>query len=310
MYAIICPNPGGPENLEWAEVPTPQPQDDEVLIKVAAAGINRSDILGLEVAGEVVAAGAKVTRWKTGDKVCALLTGGGYAEYAVAPAGQCLPIPSHLSMIEATALPEALITVYANLFVAAAMQPGETVLVHGGASGVGTAAIQMLKLSGAKIFVTAGSDEKCAACRKLGADLAINYDAEDFVAAVERETSGRGVDIVLDMIGGDYVLRNLAALAPLGRHISISTQHGKTATVDLRLVMQKRLIMTGGTFRSRPKAEKIKYLTEMEDKIWPWVASGALKPLIYKTWPIKNAVEAHKMMESGVYIGKIVLEVA
>jgi NADPH2:quinone reductase len=323
---MLCPNPGGPDVLQWAEAPTPQPQENEVLIRVMAAGINRADLLqrqgkyppppgaspiiGMEVAGEIAVTGNKVSRWKVGDKICALLTGGGYAEYAVAPEGQCLPAPPNLSMAEAAALPEAIVTVWANLFETAALKSGETALVHGGSSGIGTTAIQMVKLSGAKIFVTAGSDEKCAACKKLGADLAINYKKEDFVAVIERETSGRGADAVLDMVGGDYVLRNLAALAPFGRHVSIAAQQGRQATIDIALVMQKRLVITGSTLRARSKEEKARLMHDVEKNIWPWVISGAFKPLIYKVYPIKNAAEAHKVMESGAHIGKIVLEVA
>jgi len=326
MYAITCPTFGAPDVMRWEEMPTPQPKAGEVLIKVAAAGVNRadtmqrqgkypppsgaSDILGMEVSGEIVALGSGVTGWKIGDKVCALLSAGGYAEYVTVPTGQCLPVPSNLSMLEAAALPEALVTVWANIFEAGGLKAGETVLVHGGSSGIGTTAIQMIKLFGARIIVTVGSDDKAEICRKLGADLAINYKTEDFVAAIAHATHGQGVNIVLDMVGGDYVNRNLAALAPLGRHVSIATQQGRLAPVDLRLVMQKRLLLTGSTLRGRSSEEKARLIGEIMTNMWPWVAEGRLKPLIFDKYPIKNAAEAHKVMESGAHFGKMVLEVA
>jgi putative PIG3 family NAD(P)H quinone oxidoreductase len=325
MHFISISRPGGPEVLRWAERPTPKPEPDEVLIKVAAAGVNRADILqrqgkypppegagdilGLEVAGEVASAGENVKRWQAGDKICALLAGGGYAEYATAPEGQCLPAPAHLSLIESAALPECIITVWANLFEAGGLRAGATALVHGGASGIGTFAIQMAKAAGASIFVTAGSEEKCEACRRLGADLAINYKKEDFVTAIEKATRKRGVDIVLDMAGGDYVARNLSVLAEGGRHVSIAVQGGKQATVDIWRIMRERLILTGSTLRHRPPEEKARLARAAEEKTWPWLAEAMIKPLIYKTFPIKNAAAAHKMMESGAHIGKIVLEV-
>jgi len=324
-HAILCRNAGEPDVMHWAERTTPVPAPDEVLIKVAAAGVNRvdilqrrgkyppppgaSDILGMEVSGEVVAIGNKVQRWKMGDKVCALLASGGYVEYVAAPEMQCLPVPQNMSMAEVAALPECIITVWANVFEAAGLKPGETVLVHGGSSGIGTTAIQMIKLHGGKIIVTAGSDEKCAACRKVGADAAINYKDEDFVSAVIRETNQRGVDIVLDMIGGDYVARNLSVLAPFGRHVSISTQQGRVATIDLRDIMQKRLTITGSTLRGRSQEEKACLVKEVEAKVWPWVLSGQLKPLVSHSFPIKKVAEAHKVMESSAHIGKIVLEI-
>jgi len=325
MHAIEIRAPGGPEMLQWVECPMPQPAANEVLIKVAAAGVNRADILqrqgnypppedagdilGMEVAGEIAAVGAAVKRWKIGDRICALISGGGYAEYAKAPAEQCLPIPKQLSFIEAAGLPECLITVWTNIFETGHLQPGEAVLVHGGSSGIGTTAIQMVKAYGANVFVTAGSKEKCEACRKLGADLAINYKREDFVAAIERETQKRGVDVVLDMIGGDYVARNLALLTPQGRHVSIAVQGGKSATIDLWAIMRKRLTLTGSTLRHRSRTEKAQLMRRVEEKAWPWVMEDKVKPLIYKVFPVKNAAEAHKALESGSHIGKIVLEV-
>jgi putative PIG3 family NAD(P)H quinone oxidoreductase len=326
MYAILYSSAGAPDVLQWREVPTPQVVAGEVLIKVFAAGINRadilqrqgqyppppgaSDILGLEVAGEIAAVGDGVARWKIGDKVCALLAGGGYAEFVAVPAGQCLLIPDGISMREAAALPEAVATVWANLFEAGALKAGEVVLVHGGSSGIGTTAIQLAKLAGAKIFVSVGREEKAEACRALGADLVINYASEDFVAAVLKATGNKGVDVVLDMVGGDYINRNLTALASFGRHVSIATQAGRVAGVDFRLIMQKRLVITGSTLRARPIEEKARLIAEIEKKAWVWVAERRLKPLIRHFYPIKSVVEAHKMMESGKQIGKMVLEVA
>ncbi len=325
MHAIQISRPGGPEVLQWVERPTPQPQSGDVLIKVAVAGLNRadilqrqgnypppegaSDILGMEVAGEVAAIGANVKRWKVGDKICALLSGGGYAEYVAAPEGHCLPVPKNLSLTEAAALPEAVVTVWANIFEAGGLQPGQIVLAHGGSSGIGTTAIQMVKAFGVKIFVTAGTDEKCAACLKLGADLAINYKKEDFVAVIEQANGKRGIDVVLDMVGGDYVPRNLSVLAAGGRHVSIAVQSGKQATVDLWHIMRKRLVVTGSTLRHRSPEEKARLVRAVEEKVWVWVEQVKVKPLIYKKYPIKEAAEAHKMMESGAHIGKIVLEV-
>lgn len=326
MSAIQCRGYGGPEVLFWTESPMPSFEAGDVLIKVTAAGVNRADILqrqgkypppkgashimGMEVSGEVIAVGRDVKRWMVSDKVCALLSGGGYAEYVVAPEGQCLPVPSNLSMIEAASLIETIITVWANVFETAALKPKETILLHGGSSGIGITAIQLVKLFGAYIFVTAGNDEKCMACQSLGADLAINYHDDDFVSAVLSETNKRGVDVVLDMIGGDYVARNLSVLAPFGRHVSIATQKGSSITVDMRTIMQKQLMLTGSTLRARSAEEKARLVGEVEKNVWPLVLSGKFKPLIYMAVPINNAAEAHKVMESSQHIGKIILEVA
>ncbi|MFY9288081.1 MAG: NAD(P)H-quinone oxidoreductase [Alphaproteobacteria bacterium] len=323
MHAILIQSP---DELDYVEVSAPQPKSHEVLIKVAAAGVNRADILqrkgkylpppgasiimGLEVSGTIVAVGESVSKWKIGDKVCALIEGGGYAEYATAAEGQCLPVPTTLNMIEAAALPECLATVWANVFETGALKAGETLLVHGGSSGIGTTAIQMAKLWGSHVIVTAGSDEKCAACLKLGAQQAINYKTDDFVGVVKRETKGQGVDVILDMVGGDYVARNLEALALFGRHVSIATQKGSAFDADMRVIMQKRLTLTGSTLRGRHADEKARLFREIDAQIWPWVISSKLKPLIYKSFPIKNALDAHKVMESSAHIGKIVLEVA
>jgi NADPH:quinone reductase len=325
-YAIECRGSGGPEVLQWAQIPMPACGVDEVLLQVAGAGLNNADLLqrrgkyppplgaspimGMEASGVVAAVGANVKRWKVGDKVCALLAGGGYAEYVAVPEGPCLPLPSNITLAQGAALPEAIFTVWANLFESGALKSGETVLIHGGAGGIGSMAIQMAKALGARVITTVSSAEKAEACRKLGADHIINYKESDFVEAVLRDTGKKGVDIVLDILGGDYVARNLSVLVPMGRHVSIATQSGGTAQVDMREVMKKRLTITGSTLRGRSLEEKARLAREIEAMAWGWIASGKVKPLIYKTYPIKNAVEAHKLMESGAHIGKITLEVA
>lgn len=325
MMAIDPDRPGGAELLVPVGRPVPKPGPGEVLIRVAAAGVNRPDvlqrlglypmpagapsILGLEAAGEVVAAGPNVHRLNLGQPVCALLTGGGYAEYAVAPEGQCLPVPEGLSMVEAASLPETYFTVWSNLFERAFAAEGETVLIHGGTSGIGVAAIQLGKCFGLSVFVTAGSDEKCAAARRLGADLAINYNSQDFVVEVTRATEGRGVDIVLDMIGGDYLLRNIACLAETGRHVSIAVQHGSRGELDLAAVMRKRLMLTGSMLRPRSVEFKSLIADSLTDLVWPLFAGGRLKPVIDRVYPLAEAADAHRRMEAGEHIGKIVLEV-
>jgi NADPH2:quinone reductase len=299
--------------------PRPEPAENEVLIRVMAAGINRPDILqrmgkyppppgasdlpGLEVAGEIVQ--SRDPQWKAGDRVCALLAGGGYAEYAVAPAGQCLPVPDEITMIEAAALPETVFTVWNNVFVRAGLKAGETLLVHGGTSGIGTTAIQMAVAHGAHVITTAGSDEKCAACLELGADIAINYKKRDFVDAAKG-----GVDVVLDMVGGDYVPRNLAVLKEDGRHVSIAFQGGVKAEIDITQIMRKRLTLTGSTLRPRPVAEKAALAAGIRETVWPWVVSGAVRPVIFETFPLSAAAAAHQALENGDHIGKIVLKVA
>jgi putative PIG3 family NAD(P)H quinone oxidoreductase len=304
-------------------VPLPGPND--ILIAVSAAGVNRpdvmqrkglyppppgaSDIPGLEVAGTVAALGDWVTGWAVGDSVCALLSGGGYAEYAVAPAVQCLPVPAGMSTAQAGALPETLFTCWTNLIHGGRLEAGDTVLIHGGSSGIGTIGIQLAKALGARVFVTAGSAAKCAACRDLGADLAIDYKAEDFVVAVKAETGGLGVDVVLDMVGGDYVRRNIEALAPLGRHVSIATQGGIEASIPIFRIMQKRLILTGSTLRARSAAEKGAIAQALRRTVWPIIESGRLKPVIYAEFPLVDAAGAHAAMENGAHIGKLVLKV-
>ena len=325
MTAIEISQPGGPEVLKPVTRPVPKPGQGEVLIRVSAAGINRpdafqragsyppppgaSDLPGLEVAGHVAALGDGVTGWKTGDAVCALMTGGGYAEYAAVPAVQCLPVPGRFSMIEAAALPETVFTCWTNLIDGGDLKPGETLLIHGGTSGIGTTGIQMAKALGARVFATAGSPEKCDACRDLGADLAIDYKAEDFVEAVKTATDGKGVDVVLDMVGGTYLQRNIECLAPRGRHVSISTLLGSKAEMQLRAVMAKRLVLTGSTLRPRPVAEKGQIAKAVLTHVWPMIAAGRLRPKIHAIFPLAQAADGHRALESPEHIGKIVLSV-
>jgi putative PIG3 family NAD(P)H quinone oxidoreductase len=323
MRALDPEAPGGPEVLVVAERPVPKPGEGEVLIRVAAAGVNRPEvmqrmgmyppppgapsILGMELSGTIVAAGGDVPREMIGQPVCALIAGGAYAEYAVAPLGTCLPVPEALSMVEAAAMPETLFTVWTNLFERAFAAEGDTVLVHGGTSGIGTMAIALANLFGLTIIVTCGSDEKCAAARGLGADHAINYRTEDFVERVAAITGGKGVQVVLDMVGGDYVPRNLKCLAEEGRHVSIAVQGGLTATIPIFEVMRRRLTLTGSTLRPRPVAFKSLVADELARTVWPFAAEGRLKPAIDSTFPLADAASAHKRMESGDHVGKIVL---
>jgi len=325
MTVIEIHEPGGPEVLTPVQRPVPEPGPGEILIAAKAAGINRpdlmqrqgnyppppgaSDIPGLEVAGTVAALGEDVISFAVGDKVCALLAGGGYAECVAVPAVQCLPLPQGLTMVEAAALPETLFTCWTNLIDGGHLKAGETVLIHGGASGIGTTGIQLAKALGATVFVTAGSPEKCQACRTLGADLAIDYKTEDFVAVIKQATGKRGVDVVLDMVGGDYVRRDIEILAHGGRHVSISTQGGIEATIPIFKVMQKRLILTGSTLRPRSPAEKGKIAEALHKTVWPMIAAGKLKPIIHATFPLTQAAEAHRALEDGDHIGKIVLTV-
>jgi len=325
MEAIDATGPGGPEVLKPVRRPIPDPGPGEVLIEVAAAGVNRPDLLqrrglyppppgapsipGLEVAGRVKRLGAGVDRLAAGQPVCALLAGGGYAEYAVAPAGQCLPVPEALSMVEAAAMPETLFTVWSNLFQRAYAREGETVLVHGGTSGVGTMAIALCKLFGVRILVTCGSDDKCRRAEALGAARAINYRSEDFVAEVERATGGAGVDIVLDMVGGDYLPRNLQCLAEDGRHVSIAVQRGAAAELNLAALMMRRLTLTGSTLRPRSAEFKSLLADEIAGTVWPLAGEGRLKPVIDTMLPLAEASEAHRRMEAGEHVGKIVLVV-
>lgn len=318
MKAIEIPEYGDADVLSITERPVPKPANGEVLIKNHAAGINRPDILqrlgkyppppgvtaipGLEVSGEIVESHSQ--QWKEGDNVCALLAGGGYAEYVVAPAGQCLPVPKGLSMIEAAALPETVFTVWNNLFKRGKLTTGEATLIHGGASGIGTTAIQMAKAMGAKVIVTAGSDDKCTTCLNLGADQAINYKTQDFVVEIKN-----GIDVVLDMVGGDYLNRNLEILKMDGRHVSIAHLNGNMAEINIRHIMQKRLVITGSTLRPRPTEEKTELAAEILEHIWPHIEAGKIKPEIFKTFPFEDAGKAHKALEKGDHIGKIVLQI-
>ena len=323
MRVVEIAAPGGPDQLRLATRPMPRPGQGEVLIRVAAAGVNRPDVLqrlgiyppppgasdipGLEIAGTVVAAGTGATHFLD-KRVCALVAGGGYADYCVAPAGTCLIVPEVLRMTEAAALPETLFTVWVNLFERGFAADGDTVLVHGGTSGIGTMAIRLGNLFGLTVLVTCGSEAKCAAARDIGAALAINYKATDFVAAVKDATSGRGVAVVLDMVGGDYVARNLQCLADDGRHVSIAFQRGAEATIPIRELMQRRLMLTGSTLRPRDLAFKTMVADEIARTVWPYVEGNRLKPVIDKTYPLAEAAAAHARMEAGEHVGKIVLE--
>ena len=325
MTAIAIPTPGGPEALKPETRPLPKPGPTEVLVRVAAAGVNRPDVMqrkgmyppppgapdipGLEIAGEVVATGETVKRWRVGDRVCALVAGGGYAEYCVADEATALPVPKGLSMIEAAALPETFFTVWHNMMERGGLKAGESVLVHGGSSGIGTTAIMIAKAFGARVIVTAGSPEKCEACRKLGADVAINYKTEDFVAATKAATGGRGAEMVIDIIGGDYVSRNYDAAAVDGRIVQVSVQAGTMAKVDVRWLMVKRLTHTGSTLRPRPVAEKAAIGRGLLEKVWPLIEAGKIKPVIDSTFPLADAAKAHARMESSLHIGKIMLVV-
>jgi putative PIG3 family NAD(P)H quinone oxidoreductase len=325
MTAIGIAKPGGPEMLQPVILPRPEPGPGEILIRVRAAGINRPDVAqrqgrypppegapdtpGLEVAGEVAALGPGARRYKPGDTVMALVPGGGYAEYCLAAESCALPLPSALTVIEGAALPETFFTVWTNVFARAALKPGEAFLVHGGTSGIGTTAIMLAKAFGATVYTTAGSEEKCAAARALGADRAINYRQEDFVGAVKAATAGRGVDVVLDMVGGDYVARNLKCLAPDGRHVSIAFLNGPKAELFIPDIMTKRLTLTGSTLRPRSVTEKGAIAAALEAQILPLIAAGRIKPVIDRTYPLRQAAEAHRRMESSAHIGKIVLTV-
>ncbi len=323
MTAIEITRPGGPEVLRAARRPVPRPAREEILIRVEAAGVNRPDVLqrrgqyppppgasdipGLEIAGTVADVGSATDRWRVGDRVCALVAGGGYAEYCVAPAAQCLPIPANVNAIAAAAIPETFFTVWTNLFQRGALRAGERALIHGGTSGIGTTAIQLAHVLGSIVFATAGSNEKCEACRRLGASMAINYRESDFVEAIKRETSGAGVDVVLDIIGGDYFGRNLDCLAINGRLIQIGLQGGATTTIDLGRVMRRRLTITGSTLRIRTVEEKGALARDVEANVWPLLSSGRVAPVIDRTFPLIDASAAHQRMETGEHIGKLVL---
>ncbi|MGZ5828727.1 MAG: NAD(P)H-quinone oxidoreductase [Xanthobacteraceae bacterium] len=325
MTAIAIRAPGAPEVLVPEQRPMPRPAEGEILVKVAAAGVNRpdvmqrkglypppkgaSDIPGLELAGEVVALGTGTKRWKIGDKVTALVTGGGYAQYCVVPEPQALPVPTGFSMVEAAAMPETFFTVWHNTFERGGLKSGETFLVHGGSSGIGTVAIMLAKAFGARVFATAGSAEKCEACKKLGAEIAINYKTEDFVAIVKSATGDVGVNLILDMVGGEYIDRNYQAAAIEGRVVQIAFQRSPKATVDFRLMLTKRLTHTASGLRPRSVADKGKMARAMEEKVWPLLNAGKVKPVIDSTFPLADAAKAHARMESSQHIGKIVLTI-
>src|SRR5438105_12382939 len=325
MKAVEISTPGAPEVLKIAERPVPVPKANEILIKVAAAGVNRPDVMqrmgkypvppdasdlpGLEVAGEVIALGSSAKTFKPGDKVCALVHGGGYAEYCVAPEVQALPVPRGLSMIEAASLPETFFTVWGNVYDRARLAPGESLLVQVGTSGIGVTAIQMARATGNRVFATAGSDEKVAACVKLGAERAFNYKTQDWVAEVRAATDGKGVDVILDMVGGDYVPRELKCLAEEGRLVFIAYLRGPRTELDVDAVMRLRLTITGSTLRPRSAEFKAHLARHLREKIWPLVEAGRIKPQIYRTFPLAEAAEAHRLMESSQHIGKIVLTV-
>jgi len=325
MRAVEISEPGAPEVLRVAEVPKPEPKPNEILIKVAAAGVNRPDVLqrmgnypvppgasplpGLEISGEVAELGSSVTTWKRGDKVCALANGGGYAEYCAVPETQALPLPKGLSVVEAASLPETCFTVWGNVYDRGRLAPGETLLVQGGTSGIGVTAIQMAAATGNRVFATAGSDEKVAACVELGAERAFNYKTQDWVAEVRAATGGKGVNVILDMVGGDYVPRELKCLAEEGRLVFIAYLRGPRTELDIDAVMRKRLTITGSTLRPRTSEFKGYLARNLREKIWPLIEAGRIKPQIYKTFQLAEAAAAHRLMESSQHIGKIVLTV-
>jgi putative PIG3 family NAD(P)H quinone oxidoreductase len=323
MHAIVIAEPGGPEVLQWAEVEDPRPGPGEVVIEVTAAGVNRADLmqrqghypppqgappyLGLECSGTITAVGSEVTAWQPGDRACALLAGGGYAERVAVPAGQLLPVPGTTTLAEAAALPETACTVYSNVFMGAHLAAGETLLIHGGGSGIGTIAIQLAKDAGAIVAVTAGSAEKLDACRKLGADITINYREEDFVAKLRDATSGRGADVILDIVGGAYLARNIAALAPDGRIANIGLQQGRKAELDLGALMTKRGTIMSTSLRARPTAQKAQIVAAVTENVWPLVEAGVIRPVIDRELPMTEAAEAHRIMTASTHLGKILL---
>lgn len=325
MTVVEIAAPGGPEQLQLAQRPVPSPKDGEVLVRVAAAGVNRPDVMqrqgryppppgasdlpGLEIAGEIVALGPKVSTRSVGEKVTALLPGGGYAAYAIAAAPLCLPIPEGISMVEAAAIPETFFTVWTNLFDRGRCKAGETVLIHGGTSGIGTTAIQLAAAFGARVFATAGSDDKARACERLGAVRGINYRTEDFVEVMRAQTAGKGVDVILDMVGAGYLARNLEAAALEGRVVVISLLSGAKAEINLGQILTKRLTLTGSTLRTRTVAQKSEVAEAVLKNVWPLLAAGRVRPVIHATFPLARADEAHRLMETSTHIGKIVLTI-
>jgi putative PIG3 family NAD(P)H quinone oxidoreductase len=325
MIAVVISSHGGPEVLKPETVPTPKPGTGQILVKVAAAGVNRPDVAqrmgayppppghsplpGLEIAGEVMEAGPQVTRWRAGDKVCALVNGGGYAQYCVAEETAALPIPAGLDMVQAGAVPETFFTVWNNVFERGQLQSGEWFLVHGGSSGIGTTAIQLAKAFGAKVLATAGSAEKCKACVELGADRAINYKTEDFVAVCKEATGGKGVNVILDMVGGDYTDKNIIAAAEDGRVVQIATLGGAEVKINIGRLMIKRVTLTGSTLRPRTREVKARFARALEEKVWPLFAAGKIKVVMDSTFPLAQAADAHRRLETSQHVGKIVLTV-
>jgi putative PIG3 family NAD(P)H quinone oxidoreductase len=325
MRAIVITEPGGPQVLQIQDVPDPTAGPGEVLVRVAAAGVNRADLLqrmghyppppgtpeypGLEVSGTIEALGDGVDGWSTGDQVGALLSGGGYAELVTVPAGQLLPVPAGVSLVEAAALPEVACTVWANVFMTAQLQPGEVLLVHGGSSGIGTMAIQLAKAAGARVAVTAGTAEKLERCRELGAEVLVNYKEQDFVEVVREATGGHGADVVLDTIGAKYLARNIDVLAPSGRQVTIGLQGGSRAELDLGLMMRKRVAVIAASLRARPAAEKATIVAAVREHVWPLVADGAVRPIVHTTMPLAEAGAAHELLEASTHVGKVLLTV-
>lgn len=323
MLAITVPTPGGPDALVAAEVPDPTPGPDEVLLDVVAAGVNRADLLqrqghyppppgapaylGLECSGRVAAVGEGVTGWAVGDEACALLSGGGYAARVAVPAGQLLPVPAGVSLVDAAALPEVACTVWSNVFMTAALAPGEWLLVHGGSSGIGTMAIQLAHALGAHVAVTAGSAQKLEVCRSLGAEVLVNYRDEDFVEAVKAATGGAGVDVILDNMGAKYLARNVEALTAYGRLVVIGLQGGTRAELDLGVLLRKRATVVATSLRARPTAEKAAIVAAVREHVWPLIASGAVRPIVHARMPLAQAADAHRLLESSAHIGKVLL---
>ena len=323
MRAVVITSPGEPDVLKLTEVPDPVPGPGEVLVEVAAAGVNRADVLqrmgfyppppgappypGLECSGRISALGPGVTVWQPGDEVCALLGGGGYAEQVAVPQGQLLPVPDGVSLVDAAGLPETACTVYATVFQQARLTPGETILVHGGAGGIGTMAIQLAKSFGARVICTAGTPAKLERCTELGADLAVSYVRDDFVSAVDVFTGGRGADVILDIVGGPYLARNVAALATGGRLLVVSTQGGSSAELDLQMLMRKRASILASTLRARPPAEKAVIVAGVREQVWPLISAGRVRPVTDRVLPMADAADAHRALEQGTHVGKILL---
>ncbi len=323
MHAITIPQPGGPEALVWAEVPDPVPGSGEVLVEVVASAVNRADVVqrqgfydpppgaspypGLECSGRIAALGPGVSGWAVGDEVCALLAGGGYAEKVCVPAGQLLPVPEGLDLVTAAGLPEVTATVWSNVFMVAHLRPGETLLVHGGGSGIGTMAVQLAKAVGARVAVTAGSRDKLERCRELGADILIDYREQDFVEELAKVTGGVGADVILDIVGAKYLARNVDALAVNGRLVIIGLQGGRKAELDLGALLTKRAAVLGTSLRGRPLAEKAAIVAAVREHVWPLIAGGRVRPVVDRTLPLREAAEAHRILEESTHVGKVLL---